>query len=106
MSSPKRAGCWRGGVRTSAEPEWQWLASAFAFLPQFLLGLTNIDPPAVQSFHGDEKALPLASNPVGHRDSTVFKDHCAGWLGVPPHLAKIRVWVAAQGFPFPVDRSL
>lgn len=69
--------------------------------------LTNVDPPSIQSFHGNEEALPLAPNSIGHGDSTVFEDHSSGWLGVPPHLAKIRDWVAAQrilweGWPSPV----
>lgn len=95
MSGSQRAGCWRVRVLTSAEPEGPLLAAALAFPPQPLSGLTNIDPSTIQSFHGDEKTLPLGPNPVGHGDSTVFKDHCSGWLRVPPHLAKIRVLVAA-----------
>lgn len=55
-----------------------------AFLPHFFL--TDVNPAAVQAFHGDIKPLSLLTQPVGHRHGTVLKYHRSRRLRIPTHL--------------------
>ena len=47
---------------------------------------TNVDPPPIQSLHGNLEASTLLAQSVGHRDSTVFQNDLACWLRIPAHL--------------------
>ena len=46
----------------------------------------DIDPPAVQAFHGDRKPLAFLAEPVGGRYANVFESDGARGLAVPAHL--------------------
>ena len=84
------------------------LAELFAFL-HVLLGLAqgrlggaqraagDIDTPAIQTGHGDAKALPFFTDQAVARNTCVFQNHCPGGLALPAHLGFVAAIADARG---------
>lgn len=110
MSSPKRAGCWRGGVRTSSEPERQCQPRPLPSFPNSFLASPTLILPPFSPFMAMRKPCPslpilLATGTaqsskitarVGCEFHPTWQKSGSGWL---PNDSPSRD-------AFPVDRSL